>query len=160
MRHVMLLHYQLILLLGLLPHWLGTLGSVAELLQVLIHPVCQHHLPAILPHGILPPQVTKCIPVRLIDTLGDHLLPAVDPLPLPPQLLLLVFALLPLFVGDAGHDALVGLGLALALLEVALFLVHILLLDLLVLLLEQALLEPLFKQAIGCLLLGLFLKPL
>lgn len=92
--------------------------------------------------------------------MSDHLLPAVDPLPLPAQLLLLVLTLLPLFVGDAGHDALVGLGLALALLEVALFLVHILLLDLLVLLLEQALFEPLFKQAIGCLLLSLFLKPL
>ena len=156
----MLLHYQLILLLGLLPHWLGTLGSVAELLEVLIHPVCQHHLPAILPHGILPPQVAKCISVRLIDALGDHLLPAVDPLPLPPQLLLLVLALLPLFVGDARHDALVGLGLTLTLLEVPLFLEHILLLDLLVLLLEQTLFEPLFEQAIGCLLLSLFLKPL
>ena len=116
MRNVVLLHYQLILLLGLLPQWLCTLGAVAKLLQVLIHPVCQHHFPAILSHGILPPQVAKCIPIRLIDALGDHLLPAVDPLPLPPQLLLLVLALLPLFVGDAGHDALVGLGLTLALL--------------------------------------------
>ena len=135
MRNVVLLHYQLILLLGLLPQWLCTLGAVAELLQVLIHPVCQHHFPAILSHGILPPQVAKCISIRLIDALSDHLFPAVDPLPLPPQLLLLVLALLPLFVGDAGHDALVRLGLTLALLEVALFLVHILLLDLLVLLL-------------------------
>ena len=116
MRDVVLLHYQLILLLSLLPEWLGTLGAVTKLLEVLIHAVSKHHFPAILSHGILSPQVTKCISVRLIDTLGDHLLPAVYPLTLPAKLLFLILALLPLFVCDASHDALVGLGLPLALL--------------------------------------------
>ena len=116
MRDVVLLHYQLILLLILLPEWLGTLGAVTKLLEVLIHAVSKHHFPAILSHGILSPQVTKCISVRLIDTLGDHLLPAVYPLTLPAELLFLILALLPLFVCDASHDALVGLGLPLALL--------------------------------------------
>ena len=116
MRDIVLLDYQLILLLSLLPEWLSTLGAVTKLLEILIHAICKHHFPAILSHGILPPQVTKCISVRLIDTLGDHLLPAVYPLTFPAKLLFLVLALLPLFVSDASHDALVGLGLPLALL--------------------------------------------
>ena len=116
MRNIVLLHNQLVLLLGLLPEWLGALGAVTKLLEILIHAICKHYFPAILSHGILPPQVTKCISVRLIDTLGDHLFPAVDPLTLPAKLLFLVLALLPLFVSDASHDALVGLGLPLSLL--------------------------------------------
>lgn len=116
MRDIVLLHYQLVLLLGLLSEWLGTLGAVTKLLQVLIHAVSKHHFPAILSHGILSPQVTKCISVRLIDTLGNHLLPAVNPLTLSAKLLFLILALLPLFVCDASHDALVGLSLSLALL--------------------------------------------
>ena len=116
MRDIVLLHNQLVLLLGLLPEWLSTLGAVTKLLEILIHAICKHHFPTILSHGILPPQVTKCISVRLIDTLGDHLFPAVDPLTLPAKLLFLVLALLPLFVSDASHDALVGLGLPLSLL--------------------------------------------
>ncbi len=83
MRDVVLLHYQLILILCLLSEWLSTLGAVAKLLEVLIHAVSKHHLTAILSHSILSPQVPNGISIRLIDTLGNHLFPAVYPLTLP-----------------------------------------------------------------------------
>ena len=106
------------------------------------------------------PQIANGISVGLIDALGDHLLPTLHAFTLPSQLFFLVLTLLPLFIGNAGHDALVGLGLALSLLVISLLLIMVLLLDLLILLFKKTLLEPLLEQPVGCLLLGLLMQPL
>ena len=157
MRHIVLLDDKLVLLLGLLSEWLGALGTISKLFEVLVHPVGQHNLTTVLSQSILSSQISNRVSIRLIDPLSDHLLSSLNSFTLPAELFFLILALFPLLVSDASHNPLVCLSLLLTFLQVPLFLVVILLLDLLILLLEKALLKPLFEEAVGGFLLCLLL---
>ena len=160
MRDVMLLHYKLILLLGLFPQRFCTLGTVTQFFEVLVHAIGKHNLSTVFSQGILTAKLTNSVSIRLVYTLGNHLLSVFHALTLSFQLFFLILAFFPLFVCDASHNTLVGLGLAFTFLVVSLFLVVVFLLNLLILLLEKALLEPFFEETVRSLSLGLFLKPI
>jgi len=90
----------------------------------------------------------------------DELLSLLLSFDLLPQTLLLLFLLLPLLVGDAGHDALICLCFLLAFLLVALDLLEVALLVRLVPLLQDRVLQPLLEHLVRRLLLCLLLQSL
>lgn len=143
----------------LLAKWLGGLRS--QLLEVLVETIGKEYLlPAlVVSHCVLFSKLLDDCRVA-VSVCTHHLLPELLSFELHLMALLLKLSLLPLLVGDSGHDFLVGCRFFLFVFDFSLFLISEPLLNVLVSLFEKALLEPVFEYFIGGLLLHLLFESL
>ena len=118
-----------------------TLCSLLNLLQILIQPICQHHISMMMMMVIFTYQLLS--PYHFLNLL--------------PLLLLFCLLLLPLLICYLRHHFQISLSFSLFLFMFSLLLILHLLCNHLLSLLYQTLLQPLFKHSITSLLLYLFL---
>jgi len=147
---------------NLLSEWLGALGPLAELLEVLVQTIGKKDFLStsrIVGEGILLSQLldSSCVAISLRT---HHLLSKLLSLKLPLLFLLFKFSFFPLFVGNSSHYLLVGGSLLFLVFNFSLFLVAESLFDVFVSLLEKTLLKPILEDLIGCFLFDLLLEPL
>lgn len=147
---------------NLLSEWLGALGPLAELLEVLVQTIGKQDFLAtacIVGEGILLSQLLNSSGVA-ISLSPHHLLSELLSLKLPILSLLFKFSFFPLFVGYSRHDLLVGGSFLFFVFHLPFFLITEPLFDVLVSLFEEALFKPVLEDLIGCFLLDLLLEPL